>query len=98
MEFYDLDMKGVLALRNAIVKQAAKDYIKYYVMGANKQPLEVRSIERWFLSPQFDLMNTGYSGKWFIKNLQEMATAGISIKHRDRVQIKNTVEAEEQWM
>lgn len=88
MEFNE---QGVLALRNAIVEQAAKDYLKYY-NTKGPQSSYVISIERWFRSVAFAGLATGYSGDWFIRNLREMAEKGEKIeKRKEYIAIKPTM-------
>ena len=72
----ELNHQGVLLLRNAIVKQAAADYLKHYNTSGNQSSF-ILTIEKWFRSRQFDALCTGVSGEWFIKNLREMAEQGI---------------------
>lgn len=78
MEANELNIIGVLNLRNAIVEKAAEDYLKYFNVNGERQSLEIITIERWFRSNKFEILATGYSGEWFIKKLREMAREGTT--------------------
>lgn len=76
MELKELHPIGVLALRNAIIQQAANDYVKYYNPNKTEQSSYIDTLERWFKSHKFDDLCTGYSGQWFIDKLRELAVEG----------------------
>lgn len=71
-----LNHQGVLALRNAVVEQAAKDYIKHYNLDGNQSSF-ILTLEKWFRSDKFSDLDTEHSGEWFIKNLRELVSAGV---------------------
>lgn len=90
MNYYNLDL-----LRNAIVEQAAKDYLslkKNYLKRKAKniearKPWELKSVEQWFLSSKFDEMCLNVEGRQMIRALDELAEKK-AILHRGRTQPK----------
>lgn len=81
MDIIKMNPIGMTALRNAIVEQAAKDYLKNYRDEEHKSSY-IKSIEKWFLSPNFDALATGYSGEYFLRKLREMSNSGKKIGNR----------------
>lgn len=80
-----LNHEGVLALRNAIVEQAAHDYIRHYNVDGPQSSF-ITAIERWFRSSQFEDLGTGCSGEWFIENLREHVINGKKSKNKRVIQ------------
>lgn len=81
--------EGIIKLRDAIVEQAAKDYIaikKYILRHFNKpcteKKWELENITRWFRSSNFDDMKTGCSGDYFIKKLDEMVEDDMQVARK----------------
>lgn len=71
----NMSHEGALALRNAIVEQAAHDYVKYYRSDVPNSGFII-ALERWFLSPRFDVLGTGCTGEWFINELRKLSISG----------------------
>ena len=68
--------KNVLDLRNAIITQACRDYVKSSMYLRNhpnnpkgKAAWLQESVRRWFLSDRFKQLGTLHSGEWFIEQL-----------------------------
>lgn len=72
---------GVLALRNAIVIQAAKDYLQHYEKNKPNSK-HIANLEKWFRSYDFELLGTGIDPEWFIEQLRKMSDNGEKIGNR----------------
>lgn len=70
MDISKINDHGILELRNAIIIQAAQDYLRHYIPNSSNQPVEIMSLENFFRSTRFAMMGLGVSGEWFIKNLR----------------------------
>lgn len=96
---YNID--GIYALRNAVVEQAAKDYIslkKEVIRLENQRPtikrnidLEIRSsqlehLKKWFKSEDFDNLGLNYTGDYYIRKLDYIVEHGSKVLHHQRIE------------
>lgn len=88
MDISEINYEGLLRLRNAIVEQAAKDYViaKRKLLAHPELDLhrtaaygECMMLERWFLSTRYSDLVPNISGQWMLDRLNELA-AGKEIK------------------
>lgn len=92
---------GIYALRNAIVEQAAKDYIalKKDVMrlesrrltAKRKVDLEIKRSQlnhliKWFKSEDFDNLDLKYTGDYYLRKLDYFVEHGSKVLHHQRIE------------
>lgn len=80
---------GFVFLRNAIIEQAAKDYVKakeHILAHPNKkcidERIELDNLTRWFKSRNFSDLGLGISGEYFIEKMDELAASGWKPMHK----------------